>query len=114
MVSVRAPATFVWPLPLQVKEVTPVGSGSLTVTLVAVLGPLLDTTMVYVVIVPGTAVVAPSVLLTVTSYCGVRAVSVSLALLLLASESVTFAGGVTVAVLLNKPVAEATMVPVTR
>ena len=48
-------------MPLQEKLVTPAGRGSLTVTLVAVLGPVLVTTMVYVVFCPATAVVTPSV-----------------------------------------------------
>src|SRR5438552_4076946 len=37
MVSLSAPDWLLLPLPLQVKEVTPAGSGSLTATLVAVL-----------------------------------------------------------------------------
>src|SRR5437868_3163690 len=53
MVSLRAPDTLVWPLPLQLNDVMPVGSGSVTDTLVATLGPVLLTTMVYVVLVPG-------------------------------------------------------------
>ena len=40
MVSLTGPETLLCPLPLQVNEVTPAGSGSLTATLVAVLGPL--------------------------------------------------------------------------
>src|SRR5437763_983384 len=104
MVSLSAPVPL-WPLPLQEKAVTPAGSASLTETLVAVLGPLLLTTMVYVVLVPGTAVVVPSVLVTLTSFCGVS-VSVSLALLLaalvsLAAQSVT--------VLVTEPVADGLM-----
>src|SRR3954447_15153954 len=103
MASVSAPTTFVRPLPLQVKLVTPVGSGSLTATLVAVLGPLLLTTMVYVVLVPGTTEVTPSLLLTLTSFCGVS-VLVSVALLLAGLVSLA---AVTVTVLVSEPVAEA-------
>ncbi len=46
MVSLIAPETLVLPLPLQTNDVRPVGTGSLTATLVAVLGPLLLTVMV--------------------------------------------------------------------
>ena len=46
MVSLMAPAMLLWPLPLQMNADSPAGSGSLTATLVAVLGPLLLTTMV--------------------------------------------------------------------
>ena len=46
MVSLMAPDTLVLPLPLQTKEVRPLGTGSLTFTLVAVLGPLLLTVIV--------------------------------------------------------------------
>src|SRR4051812_14658540 len=99
MVSARAPDTLAWPLPVQLKEVTPEGSGSLTATLVAVLGPVLVTTMVYVVLVPGTTEVTPSVLLTPTSFCGVS-VSVSVALLLPALFSLA---AVTVPVLVTVP-----------
>src|SRR6516162_8440146 len=56
MVSLMAPETLVWPLPLQTKELRPLGTGSLTPTLVAVAGPLLPTVMVYVKLVPGTTV----------------------------------------------------------
>src|SRR5436189_8427 len=103
MVLLRAPDTLVWPLPLQLKEVTPAGSGSLTETLVAVLGPLLLTTMVYVVVCPGTAVVALSVLVTDTSTLGVS-VSVSVAVSLAGLVSLAAA---TVTVLTRSAVAEA-------
>jgi len=46
MVSLMAPDTLVWPLPLQVSLAIPAGKVSLTATLVAVLGPALLTTMV--------------------------------------------------------------------
>src|SRR5437660_1628426 len=104
MVSLRAPETFVWPLPLQVSPVAPAGSGALTATLVAVLGALLLTTTVYVVLWPGTAVLALSVLVTLTSFCGVS-VSLSVAVLLAVLESVMLEGAVTVAVFTSEPVA---------
>src|SRR5262245_24672084 len=72
MRSFSAPDWLDLPLPLQMKLVTPAGSRSLTCTLVAVLGPLLLTTMVYVVVVPGTTEVTPSSLVTPTSHCGVN------------------------------------------
>src|SRR5438874_1875680 len=79
MVSLSAPVPL-WPLlPLQVALVTPAGSGSLTATLVAVLGPVVLMPMVYVVLVQACAEVMPSVLVTPTSTCGVS-VSVSVAL----------------------------------
>src|SRR5215467_10127306 len=81
MVSLSAPGTLLWPLPVQLKAVTPAGSASKTDTPVAVLGPLLLTTTVYVVLVPGTTLLTPSSLVTLMSYCGVG-VSVSVALLL--------------------------------
>src|SRR5437764_548487 len=46
MVSLMAPETFVWPLPLQTNAVRPAGTGSLTATLVGVLGPVVLTVMV--------------------------------------------------------------------
>src|SRR5438552_216992 len=94
------------PSRLQLKAVTPAGRSSCTETFVAVLGLLLllVTTMVYVVVWPGTAVLALSVLVTPTSTRGVS-VSVSVALLLPVSVSVTPEGGATVAVLLRDPVA---------
>src|SRR3954463_10580078 len=106
--SFTGPDVLVCPLPLQEKPVTPVGSESLTVILVAVLGPELETTMVYVVVLPGTAVVTPSVLVTLTLFCGVKA-SVSVAVLL---GLVSFAA-VTVTLLTSDPVAEALMVATT-
>src|SRR5690242_9959227 len=105
MVSLMAPATLLWPLPLQLKEVTPAGKLSTTETLVAVLGPLLLTTMVYVVLWPGTAVLALSVLVTLTSTLGVS-VSVSVALLLAVLVSLA---AVMVTVLTRSAVAAALM-----
>src|SRR5262249_51828317 len=116
MVSLMAPETLVWPLPLQTKEVRPLGTGSLTLTLVAVLTPVLVTVTVYVKLVPGTTVpILPviddppllSTLLTLTAGCGVR-LSVRVALLLVdfvslaaltvtVLESVPFAYWLTVA-----------------
>src|SRR5438270_790506 len=105
MVSVSAPDTLAWPLPVQLKEVTPAGSGSLTATPVAVLGPALLTTTVYVVLVPGTTLVTPSVLVTPTSFCGVT-LSVSLPLLLAALVSLA---AVAVTVLTTSAVADGLM-----
>src|SRR5262245_58164610 len=61
------------PAAVLVKAAPPSAAGkrSVTVTPVAVLGPAFVTTTVYVVVVPGTAVVGPSVLLTTTSTRGV-------------------------------------------
>src|SRR5437660_5009030 len=112
MLSLRAPDTLVWPLPLQVSLVAPAGSGSLTATLVAVLGPLLLTTMVYVVLVPGTTAALPSSFVIETSTCGVS-VSVSVAVLLAAVVSVTPAGGASVTLLAIEPVAAGSIVPLT-
>jgi hypothetical protein len=109
IVSVSAPDTLVCPFPLQVKEVTPAGTASLTATPVAVLGPVFVTTTVYVVVVPGTAVVVPSVLVTPTSTCGVS-VSVSEAELL--PGLVSFAA-VMVDVLVTDPVAAGSIVATT-
>src|SRR5258707_352346 len=63
--------------------------------------------------VPGTAASCPSVLLTARSTVGVRAV-VSVAELFAALVSVNDAGGTSVAVLDNTPVASAAIVAVTR
>src|SRR5436190_1797098 len=109
MVSVTRPETLVCPLPLQEKLVTPAGSGSLTLMLVAVLGPPeLETTIVYVVVVPANTLVTPSVLVTPTLFFGVN-VSVSVAVLL---GFVSFAA-VTVTVLISEPVAEGLIVAIT-
>jgi len=54
--------------------------------------------------VPGTTLAAPSVMATCRSAGGI--VSVSVAVLLLGSGSVSPAGGATVAVLVSKPVAD--------
>jgi hypothetical protein len=86
------------------------GNVSLTVAPGASLGPGLLTTIVYVIGVPGTAVVAPSVLVICRSACGVS-VSVSVAELFPGVGSVTL--DVTVAVLLSEPVAAELIVPVT-
>src|SRR2546423_562298 len=101
MVSLIAPDCATWPLPLQEKLVTPAGSGSLTATLVAVLGPVLVTTMVYVVVWPATTVLTPSVLVTPTFTWGVS-VSVSVAVSL---ELKTSPAAMTVTVLDSVPVA---------
>ena len=71
---------------------------SLTVAAVTLLGPLFVTVIVYVTLVPGTALSWLSVLVMDRSAWGVS-VSVSVALLLAVLGSVTPAGGATVAVL---------------
>ena len=94
------------PAHVQVIDVTPAGSASVTDAPVAVDGPVLVATIVYVVDCPGTAVVVPSDLEIVRSVCGVTVV-VSVAELLAGVGSVTDPGSVMVAVLLIVPVAEA-------
>src|SRR5207248_4219445 len=98
------------PLPtaLNVSVVIAAGRLSLTVAPVTSLGPLLATTMVYVVDVPGTTFEALSVLVMLKSAVTVT-VSVSVAPLLPGVGSVTPAGTVTVAVLTRLPVAPAAM-----
>ena len=98
------------PLPtaLNVSVVIAAGRLSLTVAPVTSLGPLLATTMVYVVDVPGTTFEALSVLVMLKSAV-TATVSVSVAMLLPGVGSVTPAGTVTVAVLTRLPVAPAAM-----
>src|SRR5437762_2075816 len=98
------------PLPtaVNVSLVIAAGRVSLTVAPVTALGPLLATTMVYVVDVPGTALDTPSVLVMLRSAI-VSTVSVSVALLLPGVGSVAPAGTVTVAVLTRLPPALAAM-----
>jgi len=67
IVSDRAPETLVWPSPLHVAEETPLARGSLTTKPAAAEGPLLATTMVYVVEPAGLAIAALSVLVIDTS-----------------------------------------------
>src|SRR5579883_608512 len=90
---------------VQATEVMADGNRSVTAWSTAVLGPALLTTMVYVVLPPGTTEVTPLLLVMDRSDCGVS-VSVSVALLLSGLGSVTPDGGVTVAVLVKVPVAE--------
>src|SRR5229473_3294657 len=97
---------------VQVALLMPAGSVSVTVAPVTASGPPFVTVMVYVTVPPGTAVVAPSVLVMLRSACGVS-VSVSVAVLLPGVGSVVPAGAVTLAVLLRLPVAEAEMLAVT-
>src|SRR4051812_37595234 len=89
-------------------QVTPVrvaGKVSPTTAPVAGLGPLLLTTRVYEMVVPGTAV-GPLVRLTLRLPCAVRGV-VTVVVLLAGVVSVSPAGAATVAVLLSVPVASA-------
>ena len=55
---------------LVVEQVRPAGNVSVTVTPVAVLGPAFEALIVYVVFVPGVAVVTPSVFVIETSAPG--------------------------------------------
>src|SRR5512146_2197199 len=116
------------PLPLAVKPVAPplwvavyvslamaAGMRSVTLAPVMLLGPLLVTTMVYVVDPPGVAVATPSVLVidrSAITAAGVM-VSVSVALLLPGLVSVTPAGADTVAVFERLPLAPALMLALT-
>jgi hypothetical protein len=96
-------------------HVTPVseaGIVSVTVAAVMVEGPALEATIVYVTDEPGTAVVAPSVLVTTRSAVGVNE-SVSVAELLPEAGSVMPAPTETVAVLVSEPVAPGATVPLT-
>jgi hypothetical protein len=84
------------------------GNVSATVEPEALLGPAFDATIVYVTLVPGTSVVAPSVLVMARSADPVI-VSVSVAELLPGVGSVTPPPAATVAVLDSVPVAAAEM-----
>src|SRR5439155_17788805 len=94
------------PLPTAVKVSLPTLAGrmSLTVAPVTLLGPLLLTTIVYVVEVPGVTVTTPSVLVIERSATRLT-VSLSVALLLPGVRSVTPTGAAMVAVLAMEPVA---------
>ena len=94
---------------VQVAPVNAAGSESATTAPVTADGPLLDATMVYVTLVPGTSVIDPSVLVMARSAWG-PSESVSVAELLPAIGSVTVPGAVMVAELINEPVAEASTV----
>src|SRR6478735_3498732 len=91
------------PAPTHVHEqVSDAGNVSATVEPGALLGPTFDAAIVYVTEPPGVAVVTPSVLVIPRLALG-DSVSVSVALLLPGTGSVTPAGAVTVAVLLSDP-----------
>src|SRR5436309_1882922 len=105
------------PLPEAVKPVAPpvatlrydtlvmaAGRLSVTVAPVTVLGPLLVTTIVYVVVVPGTAVAVPSLMATPRSAVGFS-VSVSVSLLFPELGSGAVPGAITLAMSLSVPVA---------
>src|SRR3954468_18266526 len=85
-------------------QVSDAGNVSATVAPVALLGPAFDAVIVYVTDPPAVAVVTPSVLVIARS-ADAPSASVSVAELLPGVGSVTLAGAVTVAVLLNEPVA---------
>jgi hypothetical protein len=93
---------------VQVAPVIEAGMPSATVALVTADGPLLVTTIVYEIGVPGTAASAPSVLVMDRSAV-MMSVSVSVAELLSAIGSVVPAGTAMVAVLINEPVAPCAM-----
>src|SRR5262245_33637559 len=88
------------------------GNVSTTVAPVALLGPALLATIVYVTLPPGTAVVTPSVFRSAERRVGAR-VSVSVAELFPGTGSVAPAGTATVAVFDRLPVADALIVAVT-
>src|SRR5207245_1762580 len=90
-------------------QVSDAGNVSATVAPVAVLGPAFDAVIVYVTDPPAVAVVTPSVLV-IDRSADAPSASTSVAALLPGVGSVTPPGAVTVAVLLNEPVAEAEMV----
>lgn len=90
---------------VQVTLVSLVGTMSLTVAPVTVLGPLLRTVIVYIVCVPATTVFVPSVLVIERSAIGVS-VFVSLAVSLFGFGSTAPPGIPTVAVFVIVPVAE--------
>ena len=92
------------PAPAHVQEqVSDAGKVSATVALVFE-GPAFDAVMVYVVLLPGVAVVTPSVLVMLRS---AKAVSVSVSVALLLPEAGSVALPVTVAVLEREPEAPA-------
>src|SRR5919108_3470341 len=89
------------------------GTASVTVAFSASEGPVLETVIVYVSSVPGTALVLPSVLLIDRFTRGVS-VSVSVEESLPALVSVSPAPGDSVAVFTSVPRADAEIVPVSR
>jgi hypothetical protein len=97
---------------VQVADVTPAGRGSATGAERTALGPAFETTIVYVVDVPGTTLATPSVFVIDRSACGFSA-STSVAELLPGFGSVTPAGAATVAVFTSVPVANAETLAVT-
>src|SRR3954469_12829168 len=119
----RFTVSLMLPLPLAVQvpplaprqvqvAVSEAGNVSATVAPVTALGPALLAVIVYVVVPPAVTVVTPSVFVIDRSAVGLS-VSVSVAELFALFGSVTPAGGVTVAVLLNVPVALALMLALT-
>ena len=96
---------------VQVAPLSVAGRVSVMVAPVTFDGPLLVATIVYVTPVPGTSVVAPSVLVIDRSAVP-ESVSVSVAELLPLVGSVTPTGAAIVAVLLSDPVADGEIVAV--
>ena len=96
--------------PVLLAKTKSTGAVSARLTFAALLGPALDTMMVYVTLEPGVMVAGP-VLTTLKSACGVK---VLLSALLFEVGSEVPAGGVTVAELTKLPVALARIVPVAK
>jgi hypothetical protein len=106
MLPLPPPAPHDEPVVAAHVQVTPVmaaGIASAIAAPVAVDGPAFETVIVYVMAVPGMAVAVPSVLLIERSPLG-ESVSVSVAVLLAAFDSVTPEGTFTVAILTSEPV----------
>ena len=101
------------PMHVQVTPLSPAGTLSVTVAPSASEGPLFVATIVYVMPVPGTAVVALSVLVIARSVVA-TSVSTSVAVLSSGDVSVTVAGTVAVTVFDSVPAAAALMLMVTR
>ena len=104
--SVPLAAPHVPPLPaahVHVPDVAPLGKASVIGAAVAVEGPAFDATIVYVTLVPGTAVAAPSVLVTPRFTRGSAGVA-DVAVLLAGVSSGIVPGPATVAVLESVPV----------
>src|SRR6056297_550790 len=85
-VTVDPLAVAAWPSIAPLTNVSPAGMSSVSTTPVAVLGPLLVRSIVYVTLLPGAGVVSSAVLVSVTSNCGVNVVDAVLELLVV-SES---------------------------
>ena len=116
MLPATGPAVSQWPpapaAHVQVAPSSAAGSVSTTTASDAHEGPALVTTIVYVSTSSGLAMARPSVLVIDRSTCGVNG-SLSVAVLLPTTGSVTPTGTATVAVLSMLPIAPAVTVPLT-